>query len=70
MLFMPSGGVVIEVRPDNWPMPCFIDLADNAGLQVTFRNAPIVLLMYITVCLLYINYLCISMFLPWPFAYQ
>ena len=35
MLFMPPGGAVIEVRPDNWPMPCFIDLADNVGLQVT-----------------------------------
>ena len=33
MLFMPPGGAVIEVRPDNWPMPCFIDLADNVGVQ-------------------------------------
>lgn len=33
MIFMPSRGVVVEIRPDNWPVPCFIDLANNIGLD-------------------------------------
>ncbi len=33
MLFMPPGGIVIEVRPQWWPITCFIDLADNIGAQ-------------------------------------
>ena len=33
IIFMPKGGVLVEIRPDSWPMPCFIDLADNVGIQ-------------------------------------
>jgi capsular polysaccharide biosynthesis protein len=33
MIFMPEGGIVVEVRPELWPMPCYIDIADNLNIQ-------------------------------------
>lgn len=33
MIFMPEGGLVVEVRPENWPVPCYIDIADNLNLK-------------------------------------
>lgn len=32
-LFMEPNSIVIEVRPDSWPVPCYIDIADNVGLE-------------------------------------
>ena len=28
MMFMPTGGSIIEIRPEDWPITCFIDLAN------------------------------------------
>ena len=33
MMFMPSGGSIIEIRPENWPITCFIDIANNININ-------------------------------------
>ena len=33
MMFMPTGGSIIEIRPEDWPITCFIDLANNINMN-------------------------------------
>lgn len=33
MIFMPEGGLIVEFRPELWPVACYIDIADNLRIQ-------------------------------------